>query len=475
MSRLLGPELETRMDIAATLDEKAEADLLVEITSIARKQARRFVDAETSRDIAQDVALECLIRIREGTHEIDLERLPGLAARMAQARGRDHRRRERRRERPDEDYMRELTDSTHAWMEPDAAVHEEELEQFRERTIAELPEGCRRTYTLVREEGRTYEEAAVELGVSRSTVHAHVVLAQRRFREGLPRHAVPVPPSARGARRSRSRTRSGAGGGDTDAIPAPSSSTRMRARSPPSGQTASQPTLWRRTMQTMQGNMLQSLRNVAGFLDQHADRLPAVNQGGARQDLDAAIAELETHASDQSGSSLGSQGATQRHRTLRLALIRDHMLPIARIAAANLPHTPELQPLRMPAGRPTAQKLAAAAHGMAEVAAKFATVFTHAGLPDDFLAQLATASDAMIASLGERSKNRVVRRGATEGLTTKLRAGRRAVGVLDALVRSALAGDNVLIASWTTAKRIQRVGTSRPSAPTTPAPTPATG
>lgn len=223
-------------------------------------------------------------------------------------------------------------------------------------------------------------------------------------------------------------------------------------------------------MHTMQGNMLQSLRNVAGFLDQQADRLPGVNQGGARQELDAAIAELEAHASDQSGSSIGSKSATQRHHMLRLALVRDHMLPIARIAAASLPHTPELQPLRMPAGRPTAQKLAAAAHGMAEAAAKYATVFTRAGLPGDFLAQLTTASDAMIASLGERSKNRVVRRGATEGLRTKLQAGRRAVGVLDALVRSAIAGDDVLLASWKTAKRVERVGTSRQSAATTPAP-----
>ena len=223
------------MSIPTTLDAKAEADLLLEITAIARKKARRFVDAETARDIAQDVALECLVRLREGTPTLDLDRLPGLAAWMARTRAMDQRRRDKRRARPDEDYMRELTDSTHAWMEPDAAVHEEELEQFREQTIAELPENCRRSYTLVREEGRTYDEAAAELGVSRSTVHAHVALAQRRFREGLPRHAVPVPPSMRGGRRPRSRKRSGAGGGDADASPAPSGSTRVRARSPPSG------------------------------------------------------------------------------------------------------------------------------------------------------------------------------------------------------------------------------------------------
>ena len=226
-------------------------------------------------------------------------------------------------------------------------------------------------------------------------------------------------------------------------------------------------------MQTMQGNMLLSLRNVSEFLDQHADKLPGVTPSGARQRLTDAIVQLDSHASEQTGGNLGSKGATQKHRTLRLALIRDHMLPVARIAAADLPDTPELQPLRMPAGRPTSPKLAAAAHGMAETAAKFTSVFTRAGLPDDFIAQLTGASDAMIASLGERTKNRVTRRGGTQGLKTKLQSARKVVGVLDAMVKSALAGDDVLLASWKTAKRVQRVGTtSKHQAATTPVTTP---
>ena len=91
---------------------------------------------------------------------------------------------------------------------------------------------------------------------------------------------------------------------------------------------------------------------------------------GARKRLDDAIIELSTHASDQTGSALRSQGATRKQKSLRTALLRDHMAPIARIARVDLPQAPEIEPLRMPRGRPTATRLAAAANGMAKAAEK---------------------------------------------------------------------------------------------------------
>ena len=149
-------------------------------------------------------------------------------------------------------------------------------------------------------------------------------------------------------------------------------------------------------------------------------------------------------------------GATRKHQTLRRALMRDHMLPIARIAAADLPDTPEVQPLKMPAGRPSAQRLAAAAYGMAESAAKYPDVFTRATLPPDFPAQLTAAADAMIASIGDRTKSRLVHRGATMGLTTILGIGRKIVDVLDALVKSRLHDQPGLLAAWESAKRVKQ-------------------
>jgi hypothetical protein len=222
-------------------------------------------------------------------------------------------------------------------------------------------------------------------------------------------------------------------------------------------------------MQTKQGNMLQSLRNVDVFLDQNATQLAGVVQSDVRQRLTAAIKSLEAQVSAQSEGSFGSMGATQRHQALRRALIRDHMMPIARIAAADLPDTPELRPLRMPASGASVQRLAAAAYGMAETAQKYAEIFTQASLPADFAAQLCTAADAMIASIGDRTKSRLVHRGATEGLKNSLAAGRKIVGVLDALVRSRLQDQPSLVAQWELAKRVTRVS-SRAIGGVTPAP-----
>ena len=222
-------------------------------------------------------------------------------------------------------------------------------------------------------------------------------------------------------------------------------------------------------MQTKQGNMLQSLRNVEVFLDQNATQLAGVVQSDVRQRLTAAITSLQAQVSAQSEGSFGSKGATQKYQALRRALVRDHMMPIARIAAADLPDTPELHPLRMPASGVSVQRLAAAAYGMADTAQKYADIFTRASLPADFAAQLTAAADAMIASIGDRTKSRIVQRGATEGLKNSLAAGRRIVGVLDALVRSRLQDQPSLVASWETAKRVTRVP-GRAIADITPAP-----
>jgi hypothetical protein len=66
---------------------------------------------------------------------------------------------------------------------------------------------------------------------------------------------------------------------------------------------------------------------------------------------------------------------------LREALLRNHMAPISRIARADLPVTAELEPFKMPQGKPTIERLSAAANGMAKAARPFSPVFVSAGLP----------------------------------------------------------------------------------------------
>jgi len=153
-------------------------------------------------------------------------------------------------------------------------------------------------------------------------------------------------------------------------------------------------------MQTTQGNMLQSLGSVQAFLEENAAKLTDVVNTGARQRLDNTIAELSVHVSDQTGSALVSQGATLKQHTLRRALLRDHMAPISRIARSDLPQTPEIEPFKMPRGRPTTEKLAAAAFGMAKAATLCRRVIA-AGLPSDFVARLDAPADALVVSLSD--------------------------------------------------------------------------
>jgi hypothetical protein len=212
--------------------------------------------------------------------------------------------------------------------------------------------------------------------------------------------------------------------------------------------------------------MLESLRSVEHFLDENGGKLTAVVNTGARQRLTAAITDLSTHVSEQTGSNLAAQGATQKKEALRQSLIRDHMSKIARIAAADIPNLPELSPLRMPHGKPTAEKLAGYAYGMGAAAAPFTDTFTKAGLPADFIAQLNVAADAVVGVVANRTNSRGKRRGATDGLKAKLTEGRKVVHILDALVRSALKDDPALLGSWNLVKRVTKTSPGRPAGST---------
>ena len=70
-------------------------------------------------------------------------------------------------------------------MSPELANQERELTELHERVPGRLPELCRRTYLMVREEEETYGRGAQLLGLQRTTVSAHVVNAQQRFRREL--------------------------------------------------------------------------------------------------------------------------------------------------------------------------------------------------------------------------------------------------------------------------------------------------
>jgi hypothetical protein len=210
-------------------------------------------------------------------------------------------------------------------------------------------------------------------------------------------------------------------------------------------------------VQSRQGNRLQSLRAVEEFLAANHATLDEVVNTGTRRQFAKAVAALDVIVAEQEGSSVVAQGGTRRYRALRQALLRDHMAPIALIARAALVPAPEMEALRMPKHNWSAERLAAAAHGMAQAAAPFAADFVTAGLRAGFIERLAAAADAMVQSVSDRVQTRGRLTGATKGLAATLASARKLVDVIDALVKRALPDDSALLASWKRVKRVRQV------------------
>jgi RNA polymerase sigma factor (sigma-70 family) len=106
-------------------------------------------------DIAQDVVLDCLVKIRNGTWDAP-DDLPQYVRRMVQNKRVDLIRRRRHRDERDGDHAEELEEARHAWMAPDQMTEERELLEVHERALSDLPDGCRRAYIMVRDSQESY-------------------------------------------------------------------------------------------------------------------------------------------------------------------------------------------------------------------------------------------------------------------------------------------------------------------------------
>lgn len=74
------------------------------------------------------------------------------------------------------------------WIDPHlpesdyAAIHTRRYERLLEEAVATLPAQRQKVFILCREEGKTYDEAASALGISRNTVKEHMVQSLRFLR-----------------------------------------------------------------------------------------------------------------------------------------------------------------------------------------------------------------------------------------------------------------------------------------------------
>ena len=219
-------------------------------------------------------------------------------------------------------------------------------------------------------------------------------------------------------------------------------------------------------MQLSQGNTKRSLENAQGFLRANTDAIGDAVPQAALQRLDEAIAGLTGHASAQNAHTRAAAGALEDRRRKQVALVRDHMRPIAKIAALELQHEGKLIAFTLPRKHVSVEQLAALATGMAEAAAPHASVFVAAGLKPDFAEQLKTAASVMLGLTAEYKQNKYTSREAATSLRTQLSRGRKMIHMVDALLQSALADRPGLLDAWNMARRVHRKG--YPSAPVTP-------
>ena len=213
-------------------------------------------------------------------------------------------------------------------------------------------------------------------------------------------------------------------------------------------------------MNTTQTRVLASLRTADAFLDDNAARIAGKLKPALRARLTLAMTDLASIITEQQSLTRAVTGSARDRAATRTALVRDHMAPIARVARLELSSTPAIAQFTMPKTRLSTEKLAAAAHGMARAAVPYTDVFIAAALPDDFVAQLTAATDAMLAFNKQRATHANRRTGMTSGLGAKLRDARTIVHAVDAIVRSVLTDDPILLATWESASRVQQGRTS---------------
>jgi RNA polymerase sigma-70 factor (family 1) len=71
--------------------------------------------------------------------------------------------------------------------DPGDASLKEEYQTFLEKKLNEMPERSRHIFRLCKLEGKSYDEVAAELGISRNAVKNHIVFSKRYLKEEVKR------------------------------------------------------------------------------------------------------------------------------------------------------------------------------------------------------------------------------------------------------------------------------------------------
>lgn len=212
-------------------------------------------------------------------------------------------------------------------------------------------------------------------------------------------------------------------------------------------------------MDKRQRSALRRFRRAQEFLTANPVDGTAVNL----RHLNEIIAEMTAKGEEQDAFDRKARGDTVRQFALRAALWDKHMLPISRIARRVI-SVPEVNvKFRLPRKVKDNQVILDTARGMAQAAEAHAAVFVQEGLPEDFVAQLRSAIDALASVLGDRVASQRRRAMSRDALEKLIKRGVGTVAILDAIVKPKVEDSPDVLAGWNRAKRPNDVGGGVPA------------
>jgi hypothetical protein len=214
---------------------------------------------------------------------------------------------------------------------------------------------------------------------------------------------------------------------------------------------------------TKQKRAIESFLRVQAFLVSHPAPAPFDFSIG-KAEMDGVIDELAAQALVQAAGRRNSRQETQRLKRAIEVLRLHHLRPIVRIAKASKRNKTGIQAaLRTPRSNMPVVKLLQEARAIRTVAAQNSELFLQKGRPQDFLAQLDAAMNAVRTSFITRSEQLNASIAANDGITQEVSRGRQAVAMLDSVVSVAFENNDAVLREWEVTKRVQALPGGTPA------------
>lgn len=174
----------------------------------ARFAIYRGLDRVEAREVGREVLQAATAKLdKDHTYFDTPTEVPGIIFGIVRRKMAFRKRSETRRHANESEAGRERAMAPPAWANPEGAVMEAEAAAVWRRIMARLSEVQRTTFTLHREDGLSYPEIAVRLGISLKTVESRMCRILAIGREECVRADIQPPPPRRPAKAMASPNR----------------------------------------------------------------------------------------------------------------------------------------------------------------------------------------------------------------------------------------------------------------------------